>query len=270
MKKFSHKILGLLLLLAGPCAQAQTVTNVDYYQNGKQIVVTYSLDKKADITVYYSINGGRSYSDRLQYVIGDVGPSITPGTDKCLTWDVLSEVTEFSGDNIVFKVEAKDRNPPKVKKEVKPGFFVTMQFAIPGKMNLGDASGSSLSSNMSMGVMIGRVKHFGWYAQGLFSLNSSGSSDDSMASFDTATAGALVHLGHGFHLFGGVGYAWRSAGYQGLDNGYDGNFDTSYSSFAVDAGLLYRHGLLVVTAGTVLTFKYQTDVVANLGIGLCF
>lgn len=98
-------ILLFLSITAGFGTQAQSVTNVDYYQSGKQIVVTYSLDKTANISVFCSTDGGSTFGSALKRVTGDVGSNVAPGS-KSLTWDVLAETEKLTGDNIVFKVQS--------------------------------------------------------------------------------------------------------------------------------------------------------------------
>lgn len=96
--------LFLVALLAGVQGVFAQVTNVDAAQVGKNILITYDLDRTADISVDYSTDGGRTYTT-LRHVSGDVGMSVTPG-HKTITWDVLSEVDKFVGDNICFRVNA--------------------------------------------------------------------------------------------------------------------------------------------------------------------
>ena len=98
------RILFLSLLFTCLTLSAQTVTGVDANQVGKTIEITYHLDRTADISVDYSTDGGRTYKP-LRHVSGDVGMSVTPG-HKTITWDVLSEVDKFVGDNICFRVNA--------------------------------------------------------------------------------------------------------------------------------------------------------------------
>ena len=98
------RILFLSLLFTCLTLSAQTVTGVDANQVGKTIEITYHLDRTADISVDYSTDGGRTYTP-LKRVSGDVGTSISPG-HKTITWDVLSEVDKFVGDNICFRVNA--------------------------------------------------------------------------------------------------------------------------------------------------------------------
>lgn len=98
------RILFLSLFFTCLTLSAQTVTNVDANQVGKTIEITYDLDRTADISVDYSTDGGRTYKP-LHRVSGDVGRGITAGY-RTITWDVLSEVDKFVGDNICFRVNA--------------------------------------------------------------------------------------------------------------------------------------------------------------------
>ena len=98
------RILFLSLFFTCLTLSAQTVTGVDANQVGKTIEITYHLDRTANISVDYSTDGGRTYTT-LRHVSGDVGMSVTPG-HKTITWDVLSEVDKFVGDNICFRVNA--------------------------------------------------------------------------------------------------------------------------------------------------------------------
>ena len=56
--------LFLLLLTTG--ISAQNVTNPDARQEGKKIIITYTLDKAADISVYCSMDGGKTFGAALR------------------------------------------------------------------------------------------------------------------------------------------------------------------------------------------------------------
>ena len=90
---------------------AQQIDNVHYEQSGKTIIVTYDLselngEQTAAISLFYSEDGGKTWGTSLQKVTGDVGKGITPGPNKKITWDVLSERTSLTGI-ISFKVKAE-------------------------------------------------------------------------------------------------------------------------------------------------------------------
>ncbi len=99
--------LYILSFLVAFCAAlfAQNVSDVAFYQEGKNIVVTYSLDKVANVSVQVSTDGGATYSAPLKHVSGDVGKDVSAGA-KQIVWDVLSEYDSFTGDNVVFLVQA--------------------------------------------------------------------------------------------------------------------------------------------------------------------
>ncbi len=75
-------------------------------QEGKTLVVEYVLEasEPQEILLYLSQDGGKTFSKPLQKVSGDVGKGIVPG-NKRMVWNVLEELPELVGDNVVFMVE---------------------------------------------------------------------------------------------------------------------------------------------------------------------
>ena len=95
----------LLSVVTAVCSFGQTVSNVDAYQEGKNIIITYDTDKAgfADF-VYCSTDGGRTWGEPLRQVTGDVNKQVQAGSHR-IVWDVLSEREKLAGANICFKVE---------------------------------------------------------------------------------------------------------------------------------------------------------------------
>lgn len=91
-----------IIIFAAMSLMAQTVTNVVAEQVGKQIVVSYLLDKQSDISIQYSTDGGNTYRS-MSHTSGDVGRSIASG-QHTITWDVLADVEKLVCSNLVFKV----------------------------------------------------------------------------------------------------------------------------------------------------------------------
>ena len=92
-------------------AVAQQVTNVHHERNGKELVITYDLDKTADIRVSVSVDSGATYSTYLDGLSGDIGKSVKPGTGKrILAYDLqeLRFVPDDMSDQIMFRVEVDD------------------------------------------------------------------------------------------------------------------------------------------------------------------
>ena len=95
----------LLSVFTAVCCFGQTVSNVDAYQEGKNIIITYDIDKAGSVgDVYCSTDGGRTWGVPLKQVTGDVNKQVQAGSHR-IVWDVLSEREKLAGANICFKVE---------------------------------------------------------------------------------------------------------------------------------------------------------------------
>lgn len=95
----------LLSVFTAVCSLGQTVSNVDAYQEGKNIIITYDTDKAGSVgDVYCSTDGGRTWGAPLKQVTGDVNKQVQAGSHR-IVWDVLSEREKLAGANICFKVE---------------------------------------------------------------------------------------------------------------------------------------------------------------------
>ena len=94
----------LLSVFTAVCSFGQTVSNVDAYQEGKNIIITYDIDKAGLVSdVYCSTDGGRNWGAPLKQVTGDVNKQVSAGSHR-IVWDVLSEREKLAGANICFKV----------------------------------------------------------------------------------------------------------------------------------------------------------------------
>ncbi len=95
----------LLSVFTAVCSFGQTVSNVDAYQEGKNIIITYDIDKAGSVgDVYCSTDGGRTWGEALRQVTGDVNKQVPAGSHR-IVWNVLAEREKLSGANICFKVE---------------------------------------------------------------------------------------------------------------------------------------------------------------------
>ena len=109
MKKYA---LLLSVFLFQINAFSQTIENVSFEQQGKQIIIYYDLfsdSHKGDfkINVYYTLDQGKNYI-ALKSVTVDAGSGITPGRQKKIAWNVLDDVYELTGE-IKFKVTAEEK-----------------------------------------------------------------------------------------------------------------------------------------------------------------
>jgi len=103
-------LLFLTAILILQHANAQEVINVMASQSGEKAIIKYDIANSSPSTnyfvkLYYSTDGGSSFSQELRYVTGDVGANVAGGTGKTITWNTMKEVNALIGD-VVFKVEA--------------------------------------------------------------------------------------------------------------------------------------------------------------------
>jgi len=91
-----------------PSLLAQTIANVVPEAVGTKIIVRYDIedsreDQLFEVALYYSKD---DYSQTLSNVSGNgVGPSVLPGSDRVIIWDVLKDVPELNGET-TFEVRA--------------------------------------------------------------------------------------------------------------------------------------------------------------------
>lgn len=88
-------------MFTGLCARSQKTSDVDFKRVGDNIVVTYNLSARANITLFMSINGG-SWTV-VESVTGDVGPGVNAGR-KRIEWDVFEDFPDGINADVVFLV----------------------------------------------------------------------------------------------------------------------------------------------------------------------
>jgi formylglycine-generating enzyme required for sulfatase activity len=114
-----------------PCL-SQQITNTDFYQSGKKLIITYDLieikaSQTFDISLYVSTDNGSTWQGPLEEVSGDVGQNIIVGSGSSIVWNTLREFAMLKGKvgfRVVAKVNIKveDRNLPNMV-FVKGGTF---------------------------------------------------------------------------------------------------------------------------------------------------
>ncbi len=97
----------LVLILFAMTTRAQTVTDVTAEQQGNVLVVHYNLTNESpcEVSLFVSLNGGKSWTGPLLRVSGDVGKNINGGSHT-IRWEVLKEMEQLVSNNIQFKVLA--------------------------------------------------------------------------------------------------------------------------------------------------------------------
>jgi tetratricopeptide (TPR) repeat protein len=107
MKIVKHILF--ILLFQAITTHAQKVSNVSFRQEQSNIIVSYDLETKTTckISLFVSIDDGKTWQGPLKKVTGDVGAKIASGNHSII-WNVLEEFEELSGDKIKFQVRADE------------------------------------------------------------------------------------------------------------------------------------------------------------------
>ena len=130
MKRFIITFLITLPLLSN----AQTVKNVEFFPEGDNVIISYTLtDNASTINLFLSQNGGEW--EQLNEVSGDVGNNI-PSGDKRIVWDIYKEMPKGISDRVSFAVVP---NYSKPSAEQLPSNFPKGNMVIRGNKAYGVA-----------------------------------------------------------------------------------------------------------------------------------
>lgn len=100
-------ILFLFYALVAFVAKSQNVSNADFVVVGNDIEITYELDDIADIDIFCSTDGGKTFSGPLENISGDVGNNVMPGK-KTAVWHVYAERDIMYSSSVSFKIKVKE------------------------------------------------------------------------------------------------------------------------------------------------------------------
>ncbi len=106
MRQIRYIWLLVGVLLAGMLS-AQNVSQASFYQDGEKVVISYTLDKVASVTVQVSTDGGATFSAPLKHVSGDVGENVKTGNNR-IVWDALKEYEKVVSNRVQFLITATD------------------------------------------------------------------------------------------------------------------------------------------------------------------
>lgn len=98
----------VIMMLGTMAARSQEITDIAFGVGNKELTLYYSLSRRSDVRVRVSVDQGRSFSEPLQNLSGDVGKNVAPGkARKIIAYD-LQEIRGIDTSQIVFKVEVDD------------------------------------------------------------------------------------------------------------------------------------------------------------------
>jgi hypothetical protein len=274
-------LLFITFLLAGFTAISQNVTNIKAQLSGQEIVVNYNIggakfNQEFTVSLFISRDNGKTWQGPLKEVSGDVGSSIKSGAHS-ITWDMMKEIP-MTGEELIFDVRAVTVNM-EIKKAifvqyvgnlttpagVRAGMLGKTGFYIEGRFSPGFNQQSSYTYT---GDLIDDYNKPGYYQ---FSGNTT-------TAAMSALAGITFQPAWNTFLYIGAGYGTQKYLAEINEYSYEGNTQTatnwaesataSYSGVELDAGVMYRVGKVVVSAGgTALNFKVFNF---TAGIGVAF
>jgi len=255
---------------------AQNITNARFVQDGNKVRITYTLDKKTDIEIRYSTDGGVTYSGRLKAVTGDVGGNVLPG-NNVIIWSPLDEGIEISSQRVCFKISSGMQMESSQQKSSnsKLNTFVLANVAY------------SNSPQLSYGITIGMVKRLGFYISANtngkfyhedFSVDSDGTTDgnyNSSYQFDgelysrlNVTGGAAVRVYKPICVYVGMGYGYRTLLWSTTNSDKAKVTSHSHSGLSMEAGLLCAIKRFGMSVGIITVDKKYNEL--KVGIGLTF
>ncbi len=169
------------------------------------VIITYNLDKKANILVCVSTDGGKTFSAPLKQVSGDVGKGVYAGR-KRIVWDVLSERESLVEDRVMFKVVANKEEKPRPTLTKKAKRYRGYHYLKPQSSFYIDVPFAFGVEDIGMGIGLSYVsKYAGFYVDGLYEVMNGGFS---------IYGGPVVRLipdNFGkkldMHLYAGIGYS---------------------------------------------------------------
>lgn len=266
--------LAIGLLGCSTLTQAQSnVSNIRIQQQDSILCVFYDLKGgKADISLYFSRDNGKTFIGPLTNIEGDAGTGITQGASKLILWNVVKEMGYIDIDNAKVKVVA---HLIKESREVwKPKRFSLAML------------GASINNNQhSYSLMYGQVKRWGWYGKIKTDFNFNLSNDNTYniyllggAFFNgeksdgrlAVTAGTIWNIARPVMLYAGLGYGRRWVDWGTIGNQKVRIDDYSYQGIEVEIGAILHINRFLLSAGVCLnTFAidyWETD----LSIGFTF
>ena len=112
---FALALLGLAsIAVAGPSVSNVTFAQQSDGAGGTEVVVNYDLltpGGPSTVTLLGSDDGGATFNITPVSVTGDVGPGVTTGTMKLITWDIATDLPDTDLPNAAVRVFVEDGSP---------------------------------------------------------------------------------------------------------------------------------------------------------------
>lgn len=267
-------LLAIGLLGCSILIKAQNnVSNIRIQQQDSILCVFYDLKGgKADISLYFSKDNGKTFIGPLNNVGGDAGTDITEGKDKLILWNVVKEIGYIDIDNAKVKVTAKLIKKPREHRKLEWQSLAML--------------GASFNNNqLSYSLMYGRVKRWGWYGKVKTDFNFKVSNSDTSHRYHhddafwngeksdgrlAVTAGAIWNMTRPMMLYAGVGYGQRWVDWETIGNQKIRIRNYSYDGAEFELGIIVRWKNFLLSVGASLNTEKIDYWETDLALGFTF
>jgi len=275
-----YKMLYLIIafISISSVISAQNISKIEFKQSGQNIIINYKLsllayNEQAEISVYVSMDGGKTFTGALKEVKGDVGKNILNGK-KEITWDAFREIPNFQGD-IVFDIKA---NISKI--EQKSHFYLSYTGSLEAPI----------------GVTIGILNRFGFYLStrinpSYFISSTYKTDGTTVTDYDqngyyrfsgnqtnkrlAVTLGISKQLTKNIHIYAGGGiadyallwelYQYNYNNYNKNGSSYAKHINESFFSYELEAGLKLHFSKLLISGGVSTPAFKWFEFVGSIG-----
>lgn len=173
----------------------------------------------------------------------------------------------------------------------KPDSWNWLVEAIVAIPNSPKVSGEESTMNPAFGLMLGRVKNFGYYVKGVTNTfggdsedlnnNFSGIIQKQRSSYWSISGGGIIRLGCPIHFYAGAGFASYRYRIQDISGEWYNDYERAHDNFVIDFGFMLRIKRLTISLGSCLApmvdyYHYSGDTyheckaAGNFGIGYSF
>lgn len=235
------------------------VSHIRFKQLEDSIVVTYDLNRRSEVSLFVSLDDGKTYSDTMN-VSGSVNCVVSKGKNHTICWHAFSDLGYADYPEIWLKFVAEKEHFPRTS-------FVTLNGAC------------TTTYYPSVGFTYGQVKNYGWFVSVMSGFHFAGLApdaispwggmvevtspyhhsvmpfykDESASTVFSVIGGGVWRLNQWMLLKAGVGYGNRSLSWKTLDDRWIRL--ERYSAVGVDisAGMMFKFGHVVLSFDAVTT-----------------
>ncbi len=287
----TRTILATILIIMG----AQTllaqehVTNIRVTQEDKMVVIKYDLAVRSDVKLLISVDDGEHFTDTMN-VTGMVNKIVPAGKNKIIRWQAFKNLGYSDYPEIRFKFVTEEEHQVARPKQIPERTFISLfNFGSPN-LHIRDGVWSnglfgiepfSRSEPIVVGIAVGHVEKYGWFASVMTNCNFKGFSPDAISDenwqvrikdemgnyYDvlpfycgvgayselSVIGGGMMRLINIIYLKAGLGYGHRSVSLKTYDGRWIRNRAYTANNVDVDLGIMFNFCHFVLSIDGVIS-----------------